>query len=76
MGQLVLTGLSTEGERRIRTAWQIAPGAVFNRGVYEDFVDRGAKEAFSGLPFHYDKIGRFLQTDANAATVDVLLDFQ
>ena len=76
MGQLVLTGLSAEGERRIRTAWQIPPGAVFNRGVYEEFVERGAKEAFVGLPFHYDKVGRFLQTDSSAATVDVLLDFQ
>jgi outer membrane protein insertion porin family len=76
MGQLVLTGLSNEGERRIRAAWQIPAGAVFNRGAYEDFVSRGAKEAFNGLPFHYDKIGRFLQTDPNAGTVDVLLDFQ
>jgi outer membrane protein assembly factor BamA len=76
MGQLVLTGLSLEGERRIRAAWQIPKGAVFNRGVYDDFVARGTKEAFNGLPFHYDKIGRFLQTDPQAGTVDVLLDFQ
>ena len=76
MGQLVLTGLSGEGERRIRSAWQIPAGAVFNRVVYEDFVSRGAKEAFSGLPFHYEKIGRFLQTDPKTGTVDVLLDFQ
>ncbi|MGA8144611.1 MAG: POTRA domain-containing protein [Candidatus Acidiferrales bacterium] len=76
MGQLVLTGLSLEGERRIRAAWQIAQGAVFDQGVYEAFVERGAKEAFTGLPFHYDKIGRFLQKDANTGAVDVLLDFQ
>ena len=76
MGQLVLTGLSLEGERRIRAAWQIPKGAVFNRGVYDDFVAHGTKEAFNGLPFHYDKIGRFLQTDPQAGTVDVLLDFQ
>jgi outer membrane protein assembly factor BamA len=76
MGQIVLTGLSTEGERRIRGAWQIPAGAIFNNGVYEEFVARGTKEAFSGLPFHYDKVGRFLQKDPQAATVDVLLDFQ
>ena len=76
MGQLVLTGLSLEGERRIRAAWQIPKGAVFNRGVYDDFVAHGAKEAFNGLPFHYDKIGRFLQTDPQTGTVDVMLDFQ
>jgi hypothetical protein len=49
---------------------------VFNRGVYDDFVVRGTKEAFNGLPFHYEKIGRFLQTDPQAGTVDVMLDFQ
>jgi outer membrane protein assembly factor BamA len=76
MGRLVLTGLSLEGERRIRAAWQIPAGAVFNRGVYEEFVARGAREAFSGLPFHYDKVGRFLQTDPQTGAVDVLLDFQ
>jgi outer membrane protein assembly factor BamA len=76
MGELVLTGLSLEGERRIRAAWQIPKGAVFNVGVYDEFVAHGTKEAFSGLPFHYEKIGRFLQTDPQAGTVDVLLDFQ
>jgi hypothetical protein len=49
---------------------------VFNRGLYDDFVASGTKEAFTGLPFHYEKIGRFLQTDSQAGTVDVLLDFQ
>ncbi len=76
MGQLVLTGLSSEGERRIRGAWQIPAGAIFNNGVYEEFIARGAKEAFNGLPFHYEKVGRFLQKDPQAAIVDVLLDFQ
>jgi outer membrane protein assembly factor BamA len=76
MGQLVLTGLSTEGERRIRNAWRIQPGAIFDQSIYEDFLTNGIKEAFAGLPFHYDKVGRFLQKDPQAANVDVLLDFQ
>lgn len=76
MGQLVLTGLSTEGERRIRNAWRIQPGTIFDQSIYEDFLANGIKEAFAGLPFHYDKIGRFLQKDPAAAKVDVLLDFQ
>jgi outer membrane protein insertion porin family len=76
MGELVLTGLSLEGERRIRAAWQIPKGAVFNEGVYDEFVAHGTKEAFSGLPFHYEKIGRYLQKEPQAGTVDVLLDFQ
>jgi len=76
MGKLVLTGLSVEGERRLKKAWNIAPGAVFDKGVYDDFVNTGIKAAFAGLPVHYDKIGRFLQLDPQNAKVDVLLDFQ
>ncbi|HXQ26349.1 MAG TPA: POTRA domain-containing protein [Candidatus Acidoferrales bacterium] len=76
MGKLVLTGLSIEGERRIRAGWNIAPGAVFDKGVYDEFYSSGIKQAFTGLPFNYEKIGRFLQEDPKNATVDVLLDFQ
>jgi outer membrane protein assembly factor BamA len=76
MGKLVLTGLSIEGERRLKKAWSIAPGAVFDKSIYDDFVNTGIKAAFVGLPVHYDKIGKFLQVDPQNARVDVLLDFQ
>jgi len=76
MGNLVLTGLSLEGEKRIRAAWKIPHGAVFNKNIYEEFLEHGIKQAFVGIPVHYEKIGRFLQQDANSASVDVLLDFQ
>jgi Surface antigen variable number repeat len=76
MGDLVLTGLSMEGERRIREAWKIPPGAVFDKSAYEEFVSSGIPRAFIGLPVHYDKIGRFLQQDAKTMKVDVLIDFQ
>jgi hypothetical protein len=76
MGKLVLTGLSIEGERRIRTAWKIESGAIFDKDVYDEFISSGIKQAFVGLPFHYEKVGRFLQEDPTAGTVDVLLDFQ
>jgi outer membrane protein assembly factor BamA len=76
MGKLILTGLSVEGERRLRAAWGIAEGAVFNKEIYERFSESGIKDAFAGLPFHYEKLGRFLQQDPAKATVDVLFDFQ
>ncbi len=76
MGKLVLTGLSLEGERRIRKAWTIEPDATFNETVFQEFLDRGIKQAFVGLPVHYEKIGHFLQEDSANAKVDVLLDFQ
>jgi len=72
----VLTGLSVDGERRVRAAWKIPAGAVFDKSAYETFVSSGIQQAFAGLPFHYEKIGRFLQQDPQKAIVDVLLDFQ
>jgi outer membrane protein assembly factor BamA len=76
MGTLVLTGLSVEGERRIRAAWGIPAGAVFDQHAYDEFIERGITQAFMGLPVHYEKIGHFLETNPAAGTVDVLLDFQ
>lgn len=76
MGALQLTGLSVEGEQRIRAAWRIPPGAVFDKSVYDDFLENGINAAFKGTSFHYEKIGRFLQQDAASGKVDVLLDFQ
>ena len=76
MGNLVLTGLSLEGERRIRAGWKIAAGAVFDGAVYEEFFNSGIKQSFAGLPVHYEKVGRFLQKDPASGNVDVMLDFQ
>jgi outer membrane protein assembly factor BamA len=76
MGELVLTGLSLEGERRIRNAWNIPRDAVFDSSIYEKFIASGILQAFVGLPVHYDKIGHFLEKDSKTGRVDVLLDFQ
>jgi outer membrane protein assembly factor BamA len=76
MGNLVLTGLSIDGEKRIRAAWSIPENAIFNQKIYEDFLDAGVKRAFVGTPIHYEKVGRFLQANPATGRVDVLLDFQ
>jgi outer membrane protein assembly factor BamA len=76
MGKLVLSGLSVEGERRVRGAWQIPPGSVFDKGEYDQFISSGITQALAGLPFHYEKLGRFLQQNSDSHTVDVLIDFQ
>ncbi|MGA9883031.1 MAG: POTRA domain-containing protein [Candidatus Acidiferrales bacterium] len=75
MGQLILSGLSAEGERRIRGAWEIQPGEIFDKGTYEQFLAHGINKAFAGFPAHYDKIGRYLQKNPND-TVDVMMDFE
>src|ERR1700722_11068015 len=76
MGNLVLSGLSVDGEKRIRAAWGIPANAIFNVKTYEDFLDDGIKKAFAGTPVHYEKTGRFLQENLGTSKVDVLLDFQ
>ena len=76
MGKLVLTGLSIEGERRIRAAWRIAAGEVFDKSVFDEFMSTGIKTAFVGTPANYEKIGSFLQENAGDGVVDVLIDFQ
>jgi outer membrane protein assembly factor BamA len=76
MRNLVLTGLSVEGERRIRRAFPIPQDALFDKTAYDIFAQKGMAAAFAGLPVHYEKIGKFLQLDPPNAKVDVLLDFQ
>jgi outer membrane protein assembly factor BamA len=76
MRNLVLTGLSVEGERRIRRAFPIPQDALFDKTAFDIFFQKGMPAAFTGLPVHYDKIGKFLQLDPPNAKVDVLLDFQ
>jgi outer membrane protein assembly factor BamA len=76
MRNLVLTGLSVEGERRIRRAFPIPQDALFDKTAYDIFAQKGITAAFAGLPVHYEKTGKFLQLDPPNAKVDVLLDFQ
>jgi outer membrane protein assembly factor BamA len=75
MGDLILTGLSLEGERRLRASWHIGKGEILDRTYFDEFLAKGAKESFGDLPVHFDEIGNWLRTDPKTATVDVLLDF-
>lgn len=78
-GKLVPSGLSMEGERRLKQAWPIGADAVFDKSVYEDFLaklETHPPKVFGDLPLHYDGVGHWLQTDPKQGTVDVLLDFK
>jgi outer membrane protein assembly factor BamA len=78
-GKLVLTGLSLEGERRLRQAWLIDSGATFDKLVFEEFLTKletHPAKIFGDLPVHYDGVGHWLQTEPKDGTVDVLLDFK
>jgi outer membrane protein assembly factor BamA len=79
MGDMIITGLSVEAEKRLRQAWQIAPGQVFDDGYFEIHVkilSKPSREIFGELPVHYSEFGHLLRPDASRHTVDVLLDFK
>jgi outer membrane protein insertion porin family len=78
-GALVITGLSTAAEKRLRDAWPFPPGDLFDKTVFEEFLTKletHPGEVFGDSPVHYDNIGHWLQTDAEKSTVDALLDFK
>jgi outer membrane protein assembly factor BamA len=79
MGGWVVTGISTNGESRVRTTFPIAAGDVFDKIKYEDYLvqlQSHSKDIFGELPVHYDSVGHWLRADAARGIVDVLLDFK
>jgi len=79
MGDMVITGLSVDAEKRLRQAWQIAPGQIFDSGYYElhmKILSKPNRDIFGDLPVHYNEFGHLLRPDASRHTVDVLLDFK
>src|ERR1700730_3155290 len=78
-GKLVLTGMSPTGEKRLRAAWPILSGDIFDKTKYEDILLKlqvHREQIFVDLPVHYESVGHWLQTDADTGMVDVLLDFK
>jgi outer membrane protein assembly factor BamA len=79
MGGWVITGLSTNGEQRVRTMFPIASEDIFDKMKYQDFLialQNHSKEILGELPIHYETVGHWLKPDAEKKTVDVLLDFK
>ena len=78
-GEMVLTGISLNGERRLRETWPIPPGEIFDKTKFEEYLTTLQSHPsliFGDLPIHYDTVGHWLRTDAAKGTVDVLLDFK
>ena len=79
MGDMVITGLSLDAEKRLRQAWQIAPGQIFDDGYYElhmKILSKPSRDIFGELPVHYNEFGHLLRPNTSLHTVDVLLDFK
>lgn len=79
MGELVITGLSVNAEKKLREAWPVPTGVVFDRMKFDELLVKlqaHRAEIFGELPVHYDEAGHWLRTNATTAVVDVLLDFK
>jgi outer membrane protein assembly factor BamA len=79
MGDMVITGLSLDAEKRLRQAWQLAPGQIFDDGYYElhmKILSKPSRDIFGDLPVHYNEFGHLLRPNTSRHTVDVLLDFK
>ncbi|HET6142814.1 MAG TPA: POTRA domain-containing protein [Candidatus Acidoferrales bacterium] len=79
MGDMIITGLSLDAEKRLRQMWQIAPGQIFDETYYDSHMTLFAKpsrDVFGDLPVHYNEFGHLLRPDTNRHLVDVLLDFK
>jgi outer membrane protein assembly factor BamA len=78
-GALTVTGLSATAEKRLRDAWTIPQGELFDKAIFEEFLTKletKPSEIFHNLPVHYENVGHWLQPDEANHTVDVLLDFK
>jgi outer membrane protein assembly factor BamA len=79
MGELVITGLSLNAERKLRAAWPVPVGVVFDRMKFDDLLVKlqaRRSEVFGDLPIHYEEAGHWLRTNSATAVADVLLDFK
>jgi hypothetical protein len=78
-GEMVITGLSMAGEKKVREGWKLPAGEVFDRSKFEDYLiqlQKHSTEIFGELPVHYDEVGHWLRTNPEKKTVDMLLDFK
>jgi outer membrane protein assembly factor BamA len=79
MGSFVVTGLSLDGEKKLRAAWGIPAGSVFDKAYFDSFytkISHATEDVFGKLPVHYDKVGQLLRRNEQTHMIDVLLDFQ
>jgi outer membrane protein assembly factor BamA len=79
MGELIVTGLSVDAEKRLRRVWLLAPGQVFDKGYFDNIVkdlSKPSPDIFGEMPIHYTKFGHLLRPNPEQHTVDVLMDFK
>jgi outer membrane protein insertion porin family len=79
MGDLVITGLSLDGENRVRAAFHLSPAQIFDQVYVDQFIAKLQKptpEIFGDLPVHYTECGHWIRPNTSTHMADVLLDFR
>jgi len=79
MGDLIITGLSLDGENRVRAAFHLSPAQIFDSVYVDQFISKLQKpsvEIFGDLPVHYTEMGHWVRPNTATHMVDVLLDFK
>ena len=79
MGDLVITGLSLDGENRVRSAFHLSPAQIFDQVYVDQFIaelQKPTPEIFGDLPVHYSECGHWVRPNESTHMADVLLDFR
>jgi outer membrane protein assembly factor BamA len=79
MGDLIITGLSLDGENRVRAAFHLSPAQIFDSVYVDQFIAKLTKptpEIFGDLPIHYTEMGHWVRPNTSTHMTDVLLDFK
>ncbi|MGB6431142.1 MAG: POTRA domain-containing protein [Candidatus Acidiferrales bacterium] len=79
MGDLVITGLSLDGESRVRAAFHLSPAQIFDSVYVDQFIaelQKPTPEIFGDLPVHYSECGHWVRPNTSTHMADVLLDFR
>ncbi|MBZ5528356.1 MAG: hypothetical protein LAN71_10705 [Acidobacteriia bacterium] len=78
-GDLLLTGLSVNGEAKVRAAWPIPPGEIFDKTKYDLFLGQlqsHSRAIFGNMPVNFDQVGHWLECHPENKTITVMLDFK
>ncbi len=79
MGELIVTGLSVDAERKLRAAWHQASGDLFDGPYVDAMLEKLQKPTpaiFGDIPVHYGEVGHWLRPNTETHVMDVLLDFK
>ena len=76
MGAFSVAGLPESEAARVRQAWQLAPGAVYDGDYLEAFMKKLPMLHIQGFGTKFKRTGAEVKPDRQKQTVDVTLTFK